>query len=335
MADALVARVEAICGPVAVATTAAPGDAARLACSAAEQGVARILIAGGDGTTGEVVTGLLSARRLERPAERASASSRPDPKGPPSLGLLPVGSGCDLARSLGLPRRLDAALEVIAAGHLRPLDAGRVELLDRNGGHQVRYFANELSAGLSGDTVNRVGGLSQTLGPRLGFLLGALSAVLTHQPFEASLEIDGERVYEGPISLLAVANGCYFGAGMRVAPGAAVDDGVFEVVLARALPRREIFAWLPAFYLGLHGRNPRVSFHAARSVALIPTAGEPAVEVDGEGGFTLPLRITCLPGALRVHTPAATIPVMRSRPVQLARIAPRVVAPLALRREWD
>ena len=314
MADALVARVEAICGPAVVATTGAPGDAARLARTAVEQGFARILVAGGDGTTGEVVTGLLSAPRLEHP----------------SLGLLPVGSGCDLARSLGLPRGLDAALEVIAAGHLRPLDAGRVELLDARGGRQVRYFANELSAGLSGDTVKRARGLSKTLGPRIGFLLGAVSAVLTHQPFEASLEVDGERVYEGPISLLVVANGCYFGAGMRVAPEARVDDGLFEVVLARGLPRHEILHWLPAFYLGRHGGHPQVSFHAARSVALIPKAGDAVVEVDGEGGFALPLRITCLPGALRVHTPAATIPVTWGRP---ARIAPRIGAPLALRRE--
>ena len=314
MADALVARVEATCGPAVVATTTAPGDATRLACTAVEQGFARILVAGGDGTTGEVVTGLLSATRLAHP----------------SLGLLPVGSGCDLARSLGLPRDLDAALEVIAAGHLRPLDAGRVELLDARGGRQVRYFANELSAGLSGDTVKCARGLSKTLGPRIGFLLGAVSAVLTHQPFEASLEVDGERVYEGPISLLVVANGCYFGAGMRVAPDARVDDGLFEVVLARGLPRHEILRWLPAFYLGRHGRHPQVSFHAARSVALIPKAGDAVVEVDGEGGFALPLRITCLPGALRVHTPAATIPVTWRRP---ARIAPRIGAPLALRRE--
>lgn len=314
MADALVSRVEAVCGPVVVATTAAPGDAARLAGTAVEQGIERILVAGGDGTTGEVVTGLLSAQ----------------PASPPSLGLLPIGSGCDLARSLGLPRRLDRALEVVAAGHVRPIDAGRVESLDRSGGRQVRYFANELSVGLSGDTVMRVGGFSSALGPRLGFLLGALSAVLTHRSFDASLEIDGERVYEGPISLLVVANGCYFGAGMRVAPGALVDDGLLEVVLARALPRHAILAWLPAFYLGHHGRHPEVSFHAARSVALIPKAGDAAVEIDGESGAALPLRISCLPGALRVLTPAVTVPVRRERP---ARISSRVGVPLAVRRE--
>lgn len=333
MADDLVTRVEAVCGLVTVAATSAPGDAARFAATAEERGIARILVAGGDGTIGEVVTGLLSARSFEH-AGRAHAASAPrtdlELQEPPSLGLLPIGSGCDLARGLGLSRRLDRALEVIAAGHARPLDAGRVECFDRSGARQIRYFANELSAGLSGDTVRRVGGYSLALGPRLGFMLGALAALLTHRSFDASLEVDGERVYEGPISLLVVANGCYFGAGMRVAPGALPDDGLLEVVLARALPRPEILAWLPAFYLGQHGRHPKVSFHAARSVALIPKAGDAAVEVDGEGGAVLPLRIDCLPGALRVLSPAATIPVPRDVP---ARIPTRVAVPLAARRE--
>lgn len=278
----------------------------------------RILVAGGDGTVGEVVTGLLTS-------SAATAAERP------SLGLLPVGSGCDFARTLGLPRRIDAALDLIDAGHFRLLDAGRVESGDARGGRQIRHFANEASAGLSGDTVERVGRHSTWLGPRLGFLFGAVSAVLAHRPFEASVEVDGELVHEGAISLFAVANGCYFGAGMRVAPNASPDDGLLEVVLARGLSRPEILANLPAFYLGRHGRHPRVSFHAARSVHLIPKAGPVAAEVDGEGGLALPLRIECIPAAVRVFTAAATIPVAAARAVPL-RPAPRLATPVGLRR---
>jgi YegS/Rv2252/BmrU family lipid kinase len=300
---------------MAVEVTGAPGEAVVLARDAAARGVSRILIAGGDGTTGEVVTGLMEGTR--------GAAQRP------GLGLLPVGSGCDLARTLGLPRRIETALEIIAAGNLRTLDVGRVELQDGRGQMRVRYFANEVSAGLSGDTVTRVGPLAARIGPRLGFVAGALASVATHSPFHATLEIDGERIHDGAISLVVVANGSYFGAGMRVAPDASIDDGLLEVVLARGLSRREILTHLPAFYLGRHGSHPSVSFHAARHVELIETTREAAVEVDGEGGFSLPLRAECLPAALRVFAPEVTTPIRRSRAVPIAPLVPR---PIALQR---
>ncbi|MFO0689322.1 MAG: diacylglycerol kinase family protein [Myxococcota bacterium] len=329
LADGLVARAEAICGPLSVATTRAPGDAAAIAREAAARGIARVLVAGGDGTTGEVVTGLIEGAR--------TGSSRP------ALGILPVGSGCDLARTLGLPRRIEAALEIVASGNTRSLDVGRVELRDAAGGPCVRHFANEVSAGLSGDTLRHVGPLSARVGPRLGFFAGALAAVASHAPFEAVVRVDGERVHEGAVSLVAVANGCYFGAGMRVAPEARVDDGLLEVVLARGLSRRELVTHLPAFYLGRHGRHPRVSFHAAHRVEVLAAAAPPgapaapvaglagaAVEIDGEGGFGLPLRAECLPGALRVFAPEVTIPVLRPK---RAVVAPLVSQPVAVRRQ--
>lgn len=319
LADGLVARAEDCFGPLSVALTGAPGEAIALARAAADRRVARILVAGGDGTLGEVVTGLLTSSALTA-AER------------PSLGLLPVGSGCDFARTLGLPRRIDAAFDVIEAGHVRLLDAGRVESGDAGDGRRARHFANEVSAGLSADTVERVGRHSGRLGPRLGFLFGAVSAVLTHRPFEASVEVDGERVHEGAISLLAVANGCYFGAGMRVAPNASPDDGRLEVVIARGLSRPEILANLPAFYLGRHARHPRVSFHSARSVRLIPKAGRAMAEVDGEGGLALPLHVECIPAAIRVFTSAVTIPITAARALPL-RPSPRLAAPVGLWRD--
>ncbi len=325
LAEGLVARAEVHCGPLSVATTAGPGDAIGLAAEAAARGVARILVAGGDGTVGEVVSGLMTAPGPAAGAATGAASR-------PALGILPVGSGCDLARTLALPRQIDAALEVIAAGHLRLLDVGRVESGGRGADRSVRYFANEVSAGLSSDTVRRVDRLSPRLGPRAGFLLGAVSAVLSHRPFEASVEVDGERIHAGPISLFVAANGCYFGAGMRVAPEAALDDGRLEVVLARGLSRPELLANLPAFYVGRHGRHPQVSFHSARSVRLIPETDETTAEIDGEGGLALPLRIECLPAALRVLSPAVTVPLAQGRVVAL-RPAARLVAPVALGRD--
>jgi diacylglycerol kinase (ATP) len=341
VAERLVARARDLFAPLETAVTEAPGDAARLARAAVGRGVARILVAGGDGTLGEVVTGLLSAR-ADAPGSAAGCASAAGPEPAmakatamalPCLGLLPIGSGCDLARTLGIPRRIDAALGVAAAGHVLALDAARIAACDGRGRRQVRYFANEASTGLSAKTVERVGGFSMRIGARLGFLAGALAAVAAHRPFEAALELDGERIFEGAMSLCVIGNGCYFGAGMRVAPRAVVDDGLLEIVLVRALPRRSILAHLPAFYLGRHGAHPQVSFHAARRVALLSKGAAESVEIDGESGFALPIEVECWPAALRVYTPAATVVAgapARATASFVPRVAPAPVASRAL-----
>lgn len=295
-------RIESALGWVDLEVTSGPRDAARLSRAAAERGVSQILVAGGDGTTSEIVEGLLGAD--------ASQAMRP------TLGLLPLGSGGDLARTLALPRDLDGALEVIARGERRAIDAGRIELRRPDGSMQTHFFANEASAGLSGATVRLVGRLAKTVGPRIGFVAGAVAAIVSHRPTEMSVEIDGEPVFVGPVSMVVAANGCYFGAGMKVAPAARVDDGLFEVVLVRGLSMPRLLANLPAFYLGRHGRHPNVSFHAARTLELrrVPSAaqghggskptGAPTLELDGESIGELPIRAEVMAGALEVFAPA-------------------------------
>ncbi len=282
-------KVESVLGEVDLESTSAPGHATRLAREAAERGVARILVAGGDGTTSEIVCGILEA---ETP-----------PGESPTLGLLPLGSGWDLARSLDLPRHFDAALDLIARGGRRRIDAGRVKYRDAVGRPCSRFFVNEASAGLSGATVQIVGRLSKRFGPRLGFVGGAVVAILSHRPVDVAVEIDGERLYEGPISMVVAANGGYFGAGMRVAPNAAIDDGKLEIALVRGLSVFRLLANLPLFYLGRHGRHPSVSFHAAQTLQILPKEGSAPIDVDGEAVGFLPLRAEVLPGAIEVFAP--------------------------------
>ena len=287
---ALLAQVGARLGSVRVEMTRKPRDAERIARAACSAGVARILVAGGDGTTSEIVSGLLEASPEQRPA----------------LGLLPLGSGWDLARTLNLPRDLDAALGVIESAELRSIDAGRIEYRDASGAPRRGYFVNEASAGLSGATVRLVENSNKRLGSRLSFIAGTLGAILSHRPVELAVEIDGERIYEGPVSVVVAANGCYFGAGMRVAPAALIDDGALEVILVRGLSIPRLVANLPSFYFGRHIHHPRVSRHAARKLALIPKQVGAPIDVDGECLGTLPLCAEILPGALRVFAPTPT-----------------------------
>ncbi len=269
--------------------TRAPRDAQRLARAATERGVSRILVAGGDGTASEIASGILAAAVV--------------PTARPVLGLLPLGSGWDLARSLGLPRDLDAALRVIERNERRRIDAGRLTCRDSTGRETSRCFVNEASAGLSGATVRIVGSLTKRLGPRLAFGLGAIAAILSHRPVAAAVEIDGERVYEGPISMIVAANGCYFGAGMKVAPRARVDDGALEVVLVRGLSVPRLLSNLPSFYVGRHGGHPQVSFHAARCVEVLPKSAGAPIDLDGESVGGLPMRAEVMPGALELFAP--------------------------------
>jgi diacylglycerol kinase (ATP) len=289
---ALLAQIEARLGPVCAEMTRAPRDAERLARAACSAGVARILVAGGDGTTSEIVSGLLEAPPEQRPA----------------LGLLPCGSGWDLARTLDLPRDFDAALGVIEAAELRAIDAGRIEYCDASGASRRGYFVNEASAGLSGATVRLVESTNKRLGPRLGFIVGTLGAILSHRAVELAVEIDGERVYEGPVSVVVAANGCYFGAGMRVAPDALIDDAALEVILVRGLSVPRLLANLPSFYFGRHIRHPRVSRYAGRKLTLIPGQNEVPIDVDGECLGRLPLCAEILPAALRVFAPLPASP---------------------------
>ena len=283
-------RVTSLLGPVDCEETQAPGDAARIAREAAKRGVERILVAGGDGTTGEIASGLLEP---------------PGVASPPPLGLLPLGSGWDLARSLELPRDLDEALAVIDQGHRRRIDAGRAVVATTDSRRRSSCFVNEVSVGLSSVTVERVGAFAKRVGPRLGFLAGAVSAIATHHPFVARVEVDGVAVYEGPVSMIVGGNGAYFGAGMRVAPQAKVDDGRLSVVLVRGLSVPRLLRNLPSIYEGRHATHPSVSFHSGHMLEVFPDRETAPVENDGESIGVLPLRAEIVPGALEIFTPKA------------------------------
>ncbi|HXV37315.1 MAG TPA: YegS/Rv2252/BmrU family lipid kinase, partial [Myxococcota bacterium] len=234
---ALEARLRSALGPLEVACTRAPRDAERLAREGVRAGVERVIVAGGDGTLSEVVTGLLGAGLGDYAA----------------IGLLPLGSASDFGRGLGAARALDRAIEALAAGRTRRVDAGRVIYRRGDGASATAYFANVASLGLSAEVADRVnrGRKSDRVrrgrscpGGRLAYALAALRGVLGHRGARVAISADGQRVFEGEVCLAAVANGPCFGGGMRIAPGARVDDGCFDWVIVPALPRAALLAKL-------------------------------------------------------------------------------------------
>jgi len=281
-------RLRARLGPLEVEHTGAPRDAERIAREGVRSGVDRVLVAGGDGTLGEVVTGLLAA----------------DLGGYAQLGLLPLGTGSDFVRSVGSPRRIEDAIACIASGRARPVDAGRVEYVDDDGKDGVRYFANVASFGISGLVDEFAERATRRLGGSVAFLIGALRALLQYRSERVEIRVDGELVYDGPLVLGTGANGRYFGGGMRVAPEARIDDGLLDVVVIAGLPWPRLLARLPKLYRGTHVHDAAATHHRGRVIEARAEPGLVKLELDGEPIGTLPARCEVLPGALSVIGPA-------------------------------
>ncbi|MEM7585244.1 MAG: diacylglycerol kinase family protein [Acidobacteriota bacterium] len=260
----------------------------RQLAQALQRGTERVLVVGGDGTAHLAVNVLLAEDFGDQVA----------------FGLVPAGTGSDLARSLGLASRPAAALRQVLAAEPRAIDALRVTPV----GETPRYVVNIASAGLSGAVVPAV-----NANPRRGhltYLSTTLSALLRYRPVACRIEVDGEPFaddapFHGGFFLAAFANGQYFGKGMRVAPQARIDDGPLSVVVIPPVPLWHLPYRMPQFLTGRHVTLPIVRTARARRVRLTPAAGFPPFDVDGESLPAGPAEIHVLPSALRVLAPAS------------------------------
>lgn len=271
-------------GPLEVEHTGGPRDAERLAREGVRAGVERVVVAGGDGTLNEVVTGLLAAD-LGRYAQ---------------LGVLPLGTGGDFARSLGVPHRLQEALELLSRGETRRIDAGRITYYDASARETRAYFINVASLGISGLTDRLVNEAPKSLGGTVSFMIGTIRAIARYRGAPVVLRVDGELVHEGPLVLATAANGAWFGGGMHVAPGACLDDGWLDVVIVPELSKRQLLAKLPLIYSGKHVNDPGVRSMRGRVIEAVAEVGSVLLDVDGEAMGSLPARLEALPGAIEV-----------------------------------
>ena len=290
------ARVEATLrdslGDLEVVRTRAPRDAERIAREAVLDGVERLVVAGGDGTLSEIVTGLLAADLAQR-AE---------------IGVLPLGSGGDFMRTLGIPPRPDDAIAALAGGKTRRLDAGRATYTLDSGRVATSYFLNIASLGVSALITRFVNATGKGMGGRAAFLMGSIRGILGFNPEPLSVRVDGEIVHEGPTVLATVANGRWFGGGMHVAPQARPDDAELDIVIIGALTKLQLLRRLPLLYSGTHLDDPAVASFRGRRVEFEAAPGTVHIEVDGEPLGSAPVEIEVLPGAVDVLGPGPEAP---------------------------
>ncbi len=269
--------------------TAGPGDAVVAVRAALRDGFGRIVAVGGDGTLNEVVNGFF------------------DPGGEPLntealLGLLPSGTGGDFRRSVNIPRSPDAGAQIIAGGSQRRIDAGRIVFGDGS----TRFFINIADCGIGGDVVAAVNRSRYKGGGVRGsavFLGISLRTLLTFSGRRVRVVLDGDVVIEETVESVVVANGRYFGGGMRIAPNAALDDGLFDVVVVQEMGRRRSLSSLPSLYRGTHTRNPRVQIRRAARVEVEALGRELLFDVEGDQLGQTPATVTCLNGAINLCAP--------------------------------
>jgi diacylglycerol kinase (ATP) len=247
-------------------------DARALARRAVDDGVDALIALGGDGMVNlalNVVAG-----------------------GPTPLGIIPAGTGNDLASTLQLPTRDPVAAARVVGAKLReaaarPMDAVRVG---------ERWFGCVLGAGFDSRVNDRANRMSWPHG-RMRYNLAILAELRVFHPLPFRLELDGAP-WETEAMLVAVGNAKSYGAGMRVTPDAEVDDGLVDVQVLGPVSKPEFLKTFPKVFKGTHVHHPAVTIRRARVVRL----ESPGVNAYADGEYIAELPITCetVAGAVRI-----------------------------------
>ena len=226
--------------------TAKAGHATELARKAVADGHRLIVAVGGDGTVHEVVNGMLDADRAVDPEA--------------VLGVVAAGSGCDFARTFGLPGDITGASGYLLNGATRAIDVGKVEYQDGDDVHHVRYFVNIATTGIGGASVARAERLPRWLG-RLRYLLAFWMVYPGYVACDIRVD-GGTSGHQADSHNVVFANGQWFGGGMWVSPKSDPADGILDVQMSVG-PKRQAFTMIPASTRGGTSRTRESSSSTA------------------------------------------------------------------------
>lgn len=262
--------------------TQGPGHAIELAAEAANGEFDIIVAAGGDGTTHEVVNGLMVASGLNG-----------DVVG--TLGVLPVGSGSDFANAMGIPADLAGACRQLAQGQTRLVDVCRVTVDEQ----PPRYFDNTVNIGFGGTVTFEARKVKRLRGMAL-YLPVVLKTIFLSDAPNVTILYDGQSLTL-PAAMICVGNGSREGGSFYSTPDAKPDDGLLDVCIVREMGRLAMLGFVPRFMNGSHvGRKPVTM---ARTESLVVTSPDPLIaHADGEVLCTAAHRLAfdVLPQNLRV-----------------------------------
>ena len=252
--------------------TKAEGDGANEARLAIEGGASAIVCIGGDGTLSEVVSAAAGSGVL--------------------LYIVPTGTGNDFARVLKLPKEPMEAFRAQLEGEEACLDCGMI-----NG----RPFLNVAGSGFDVEVLRRMEALRAIYPGPKAYRKAVFATLEKFTAFNAEVSVDDGPFEAVRTTIIEIANGQYIGGGMRVAPGARPDDGLFSVVVVNKVPRWSVPFLLPLFICGLHVHLPVARVLSAKKVVM--RAKDMVVEVDGQLEQMDEARFEIMEGAIRVKRP--------------------------------
>jgi diacylglycerol kinase (ATP) len=266
--------------------TEKPLHATEITRQAIKDGTELVIGVGGDGTMNEIANGFFEDRQIINPET--------------TLGVVPSGTGCDLTKSLNIPAGLKDALKVISEAPSVLMDVGKVRFRSNAGREEERFFLNVADFGLGGEVVRRVN--EQRLQRKASSYVRCLvTTMVQYRNKRVGIRVDGESLPEGEYLIGAVANGKIFGKGMKVAPGARLDDGLFDSVLVKGFKFIEFCRHGWKLMNGSHLSHPKVTLIRGRKVEAWPEGNEDVLlELDGEQLGRLPAIFEIVPRNLLI-----------------------------------
>lgn len=255
------------------------GDASHFAEEAASNGIKWVIVCGGDGTLHEVVNGI-------------------GPITDVNLSIIPCGRGNDLASAIGIPRKIDKAIDTLFTGTNKSIDLGRVR--SENGSEH--YFTTIATCGYDTEVSRRGASRDTPFSGTASYLYAAVVTLFNYEcPF---VEIEGDfGKYEGEILLAATGSTKSYGGGFKIVPDAIYDDGLFDVCIIRPLPSFTILRLMATLFWGGHVNHPAVEINQTRSLK-IKTDPPVMLFADGEPMCETPATIEIIKHGIRVMVPS-------------------------------
>lgn len=269
--------------------TEKPLQAAEISRAAIKDGSELIVGVGGDGTMNEIANGFFEDEKPINPET--------------SLGIVPSGTGSDFSRSLHIPSGLKNALHVITQAPSNRIDIGKVKF--RNHAHSTdeRLFLNVSDFGIGGEVVHRMN--QERMEKKASSYFKCLIATfMCYKNKRLKIKIDGKDLPEDEYMVGAISNGRIFGKGMKIAPEALLDDGLFDLVLVKGMKKFEFFRNVFRIYTGTHLSHPKISLIRGQKIDVEPSLEEETVliEVDGEQVGSLPATFEIIPSHMLVKS---------------------------------
>ena len=249
------------------------GDARLLAAKAAEEGLQGVIAIGGDGTFSEVVNGI-----------RESGIE---------MIFAPSGTGNDFMRMFKLPKDMIAAVEKQLDSPVRMIDIGKCN---------DRYFLNVTGCGFDVEVLMAADKYKDKASPLGAYLRGAYSAIKNYRPMDIVVSLDDGEEKQLQATVISVGNGSYIGGGMKAVPGAGVDDGVFDVMIAGKVNKISIYVLLMLFAAGKHPLIKKiVKMYKCKKIRIKGTGMH--LEADGEIFAEDDVTLSIIPNVLRTRLP--------------------------------